>query len=350
MSYRRASIIDLAKALNVAPSTVSRALADHKDISEVTKQRVTQLAKEWEYQPNHLAAGLRSGRSGILGVLVPHLTGYFYPEVVHSITSEAAKAGWHVMICESNEDEKQEAKSIALLLNAQVEGILVAMAQATRNTQHFDSPHRQHIPLVFFDRVPPKTTHSAVLLDDYRGGYNLTAHLLEQGYRRIAYLTGPLHVNSYANRYQGYCDALAHYGMPVDEALTYQADLNLSTGRAAMADLLLHSPRPDAVLAAKDTAAVGAMQVLQEHSLRVPQDVAVASFSHDTFTTLAAPTLTNIDHQCAALGRTAVRLLLEQISTPTSPQVARQVILSPMLVVRASSLAQKHLAPLVEVS
>ena len=152
MANRRASITDLAKTLGLSPSTISRALSNHDDVSEATKVRVRQLADELHYQPNQLAAALRRGRSNTLGVLVPHITGHFFPQVVHGIATEAAKQGFNVMICQSNEDTRQEQKNIDLLMNSQVEGILVSLANSTHDFSHFEAVRQQNIPLVFFDR------------------------------------------------------------------------------------------------------------------------------------------------------------------------------------------------------
>jgi LacI family transcriptional regulator len=172
MANRRASITDLAKTLGLSPSTISRALSDHDDVSEATKARVRQLAEELHYQPNQLAAALRRGRSNTLGVLVPHITGHFFPQVVHGIATEAAKLGFNVMICQSNEDTLQEHKNIDLLMNSQVEGILVSLAHTTHDFGHFEAVRQQNIPLVFFDRVVEDfegSNVSAVVLDDYQG-------------------------------------------------------------------------------------------------------------------------------------------------------------------------------------
>ncbi|QDA61658.1 LacI family DNA-binding transcriptional regulator [Hymenobacter jejuensis] len=342
MYNRRVSIADLAQQLNVATSTVSRALSDHSDVSEATKGRVRQLAEKLNYRPNHLASGLRKGRSGTLGVLVPHLTGHFFPEVLHTITTEATKAGWHVMICESNEDEHQERKNLDLLLNAQVEGVLVSLASSTRDFGHFEAV-RQQVPLVFFDRVPEDPSFSAVVLDDYRGAYQMTAHLIEQGRTRIAYFTGPLHVSVFHHRLRGYREALLAHGLPFEAQLVHESDLSVQAGRQGMAQLLTLSQRPDAVLTAKDVAAVGARQVLEAQGLGVPDEVALASFSNARFTELAAPGLTSVDQQCAALGRAALRLLLEQVRAAGRPVAPCHLLLAPRLLLRESSQRPLHL-------
>jgi LacI family transcriptional regulator len=340
---QRVSLTELAKRLNLSPSTVSRALADHNEVSEATKIRVRQLAQELNYQPNQLAAALRRGRSGTLGVLVPHITGHFFPQVVHGIATEASRAGFTVMICQSNEDAQQERRNIELLRHNQVEGILVSLANTTQDISHFEELRQQGVPLVFFDRVVEDfrgTNVSAVVLDDYQGAYQVITHLLAQGCRRIAHFSGPLHMSIHKNRHQGYRDALLAHNLPVDESLIVFCPQTQQGGAAAMQQLLQMLPEPpDAVFASNDLAAVGAMRVAQQVGLRVPEDVAVAGFSNETFTTLTEPTLTTVDQGCETMGISAVRLLVQMLHTTAEhrqPQ-PRNVVLKPQLLVRESS-------------
>lgn len=342
MANRRASITDLAKALNLSTSTISRALADHNDVSEATKKRVRELAEELSYQPNQLAAALRRGRSNTLGVLVPHITGNFFPQVVNGIALEASKAGFNVMICQSNEDVKQERKNIDLLMNSQVEGILVSVSNTTQDFGHFDAVRSQDVPLVFFDRIVEGfrgNNVSAVMLDDYQGAYQLVSHLIEQGCTRIAHFTGPLHINIHKNRHQGYRDALIAHGLPLDDDLISVMELNQKTGTAAMKRMLKQSTVPDAIFASNDLAAVGAMQAAKAQGLHVPQDMAIAGFSNEVFTSLTEPTITTVDQGCETMGISAVRLLQKMLNgNPDRQAQPRNVVLRPKLLVRESTL------------
>lgn len=344
MANRRASITDLAKQLNLSPSTISRALADHEDVSEATKTRVRELAAALNYQPNQLAAGLRRGRSKMLGVLVPHIIGNFFPQVVHGIATEANLSGFNVMIFQSNEDEAQERKNIELLLNAQVEGILVSVSKSTKSFGHFETLRNNTVPLVFFDRsiegIEGKSV-GAVVLDDYQGAYEVVEHLVAQGCTRIAHFTGGLHLNIHRNRHRGYLDALRAHGLPTDEELTVLCEMSLEGGIQGMQKLLALPQPPDAVFSSIDVAAVGALQVLKQAHIRVPQDVALVGFSNEQFTSFTDPSITSVDQHCELMGRTAVRLLLELIADdPEQPPVQHNVVLKPKLLIRESSLRQ----------
>ena len=338
MATKKASITDLAAALGVSASTVSRALSDHPSISDATKKRVGKLAKELHYQPNHLAAGLRKGRSGLLGVLVPHIDGHFFTLVVKGIETVATRAGYNILICQSNEDVAHERKNIETLINAQVEGILVSLSRTTRDFRHFEKVMKRDLPLVFFDRILEGRDVNAVVLDDREGAYQSTRHLLAQGCRRIAHFAGPLHLNIYKNRRQGYLDALHEAGLPTDESLIFGSDMKLEDGARGMEQLLrLPGGPPDAVFSASDFSIAGALQVLKKRGLRVPHDVALAGFSNETFTALTEPHLTSVDQRCEQMGQAAARLLLEVLTEKRHPVSPRRILLQPDLIVRESS-------------
>jgi len=342
------SIRDLAQQLNLSISTVSRALADHRDISEATKQRVRQLAQELSYRPNQLAAALRKGHSQTLGVIVPHLKGYFFPAVLNGIEKVATREGFNVMMCQSNEDLRREKRNIETLLDAQVEGILMSVSATTHpEVEHFEQVRRQGIPLVFFDRVPELPHSMAVVLDDFQGAYQAVAHLIAQGCTRIAHLAGPQHLNTSRNRCLGYFEALRAHGIVPDEQWVYSLPaLSHEAGRVGMQHLLAQPAPFDAVFAAYAIPMVGAQEVLREQALRVPQDLALACFSNDPFTAMTQPQLTVIDQRPEQMGETAVRLFLQLLKR--GPAYAPpHLVLKPELIIRNSSLhrSQESVAP-----
>jgi LacI family transcriptional regulator len=345
---QQTSIRDLAQQLNLSISTVSRALADHKDISESTKQRVRQLAQELSYRPNQLAAALRKGHSKTLGVIVPHIKGYFFPAVMNGIEKVATREGFNVMMCQSNEDLRREQRNIETFLDAQVEGILMSVSATTHpETQHFEQVRRQGIPLVFFDRVPELPQSMAVVLDDFQGAYQAVSHLIAQGCKRIAHLAGPQHLNTSRNRCLGYLEALRAHGIAHDEQWIYSLPtLTHEAGRLGMQHLLACDDQLDGVFAAYAIPTVGAVEVLREQSLRVPQDMAIACFSNDPFTAMTQPQLTVIDQRPEQMGETAVRLFLQLLKRGPvySPP---HLILKPELIIRTSSLhrSQESVVP-----
>ncbi|WP_460615467.1 LacI family DNA-binding transcriptional regulator [Hymenobacter seoulensis] len=331
----------MAKQLNVSVSTVSRALSDSDSISEATKKRVWQLAQELHYQPNTMAAGLRTGRSNLLGVMVPHIDGHFFSSVMHGIESVARKAGYNVMICQSNEDVESERKNIDTLIKAQVEGILVSLSRTTHDSRHFEKVSKRGIPLVFFDRMLDDVQASAVVIDDHQGAYVVVRHLLDQGCRRIAHFAGPQHLNIYKLRQQGYVDALRSHGLAPEDDLIFTCDMTLEEGMDGMKQLLRLPNPPDAVFSSSDFSAVGALQVLKERGIRVPEDIALAGFSNETFTSLTEPRLTSVDQHCEQMGQSAVRLFLDIMGDTTGRFSPRRIVLQPEVLLRESSLRKK---------
>ncbi|UOQ68827.1 LacI family DNA-binding transcriptional regulator [Hymenobacter volaticus] len=332
------SLTDLAKLLGLSVSGVSRALNNDPRISQATKKRVQALAQQLNYQPNHLAAGLRRGKSKLLGVIVPFIDGRFFAVVIKGIELAASRAGFSVIICQSNEDVAHERQNIETLLSAQVEGILVSISRTTHDFAHFEKVQQRGIPLVFFDRILVGTRVNAVVLDDYAGGFLATQHLIEQGCQRIGHFAGPQQLGIYAHRRQGYLDALRKHGLPLaEEFIVYCDPIALDTGKQAMQKLLQLPERPDAIFSASDAAAVGALQLLEEQQLRVPQDVALVGFSNEMFTSLTKPLITSVDQCCEQMGQAAVRLFLQLGQEPKS-QAPQHVVLQPELCIRASSL------------
>ncbi|UOQ69798.1 LacI family DNA-binding transcriptional regulator [Hymenobacter volaticus] len=337
MNKKRISITDIAEQLSLSISTVSRALSDHPGISDATKKRVIKLAKAQNYQPNYMAAALRKGRSNLLGIIVPHIDGHFFTMVVKGVEAVASKAGFNVLICQSNEDVAHESTNIDTLLNAQVDGILVSLARTTRDSSHFDKVLKQGIPLVFFDRILEGKQVNAVVLDDREGGYLSTKHLIQQGYRRIAHFAGPQHLNIYKYRRLGYEDALREANLPVEPTYTVINDMTLEDGIEGMKQLLDLPIPPDAVFSASDFSAVGALQLLKSRHIQVPQDIAISGFSNETFTALTEPMITSVDQHCEQMGQSAVELFLQILKEKNNNFSPRRVVLQPDLVVRNST-------------
>lgn len=296
------------------------------------------LAKKLNYQPNHVASALRKGQSRLLGVVVPYIEGKFFPAVVKAIEQAASKAGFSVIVCQSHEDSLLERRCIETLLRAQVAGVLVSLASGTRSLHHFDKVSAKRIPLVFFDRVPTSASINAVVLNDRAGACQAVHHLVAQGCRRIAHLAGPLHLNIYRQRYQGYLDALLAHGLPTDEELIIHSDMTLADGLRAAHQLLALPNPPDGIFGAGDYAVLGALQTAKLQRIMVPQQLALAGFSNEGFTSVTEPQLTTVDQRCAEMGTAAVRLFLELAAVPAQHCQQRQVLLQPELCIRGSSL------------
>jgi LacI family transcriptional regulator len=338
LTPKKASITTIAERLGLSIATVSRALQDDAKVREATKIKVLQMASELSYEPNHMAAGLRRGKSKILGVVVPHISGYFFPTVVHGIEKMAREAGYHVMLCQSNENAEQEEENINLLLNTQVEGLLVSISNTTEQVRHFEKVQKRGVPLVFFDRMPDMPDASAVVLDDHQGAFEVVQHLIAQGSTRIAHFQCRQQLNIDRNRHQGYRDALKAAGLPYDPALVCTLpDPTKDAGAEAIRYLLELAQPPDAVFSAYDLPAMGALEVLRDRHIKVPEQVVLSGFSNEPFTTLVQPQITSVEQRGEQMGETAVRLLLQMLKR-TGNFRPQRILIKPQVMIRDSSL------------
>jgi len=231
MNNKKATVHDIASKLGITASTVSRALNDHPRISSATKKKVHKAAKEFNYQPNHIAAALRMGKSRLIGVIVPTANRNFFSSIVRGIDEVADNLDYKVVLCQSYENYEKEVQTINALLNARVDGIVVSIAKNTEKFDHFKMVIDKGIPLVLFDRVTDKLDVNQVLIDDHMAGFQAVEHLIQQGYRRIAHFTSPRKINIYKERLRGYLDALKEYKIPFDTELVVVSNMQLEDGQ-----------------------------------------------------------------------------------------------------------------------
>jgi LacI family transcriptional regulator len=338
MKKEKTTIHDIAEKLNITASTVSRALKDHPRISEATKKAVIKAAQKLNYQPNHIAAALRNGRSNIIGIIVPTADRSFFSSVVRGIEEIANKASYNVMICQTYDQYAKEVATVEALMNARVDGIIASMAKETENFDHYRKLKEKGIPLILFDRSNDELEVSNVIIDDYLGAYKAVEHLIQQGCTRIAHFTSVKKVSIYRERFRGYREALEANKILFDESLVVESNLQLEDGRQSMEKLLTLSKRPDGVFSSSDYGAMGALQVLKENGIKVPKDVALVGFSNESFTSFSEPTLTTVDQHSMRMGNAAAEIFLEQIATGNNLFIPKKTVLKPDLIVRNSSL------------
>lgn len=338
----KVTIHDIAEKLNITASTVSRALNDHPRISDATKKAVLKAAKQLNYQPNNIAAALRNGKSYIIGVIIPTADRAFFASVVRGIEEIANKLNYMVIICQSHDSYEKEVQIIESLLSARVDGIIASIGKNTETFEHYKRPLENGIPLVLFDRTTDALEVSQVVIDDYLGAYKVVEHLIQQGCRRIAHFTSPKKVSIFKERLRGYTDALKDHGIPFEEELVIKSNLQLEDGIASMQQLLALKERPDAVFSASDFGAMGAMQVLKERKIKIPQEVALASFGNDPFTSFTDPPLTTVNQFSVTMGKITAELFFEHFRNNGKELVPQKTVLKPELIVRASSQRQEQ--------
>ncbi|MDP4599548.1 MAG: LacI family transcriptional regulator, partial [Polaribacter sp.] len=307
---KKTTIKDIANVLNISAAAVSKALHNDSRISEKTKKAVRQVAENLNYQPNHLASALRNGKSKLVGVIVPRTNSNFFSSVIQNIEEILNKEGYNIIITQSNESYKKECASIDTLLFTQVDGIIASMANETVNLDHFEKIKAKGIPLIMFDRGENDLNVDYVGIDDYYSSHLIVNHLVEQGCKRIAHIGGFKHTRIFNNRIRGYIDALQKHNLPLDKELLLESNLTIEDGRQKMSHLLALNKRPDAVYVAGDYAALGALQVLNESKINVPNEIALVGFGNEPFTGMVTPTISSIHQFSEEIGKKAAETFL----------------------------------------
>jgi LacI family transcriptional regulator len=338
MKKGKTTIHDIAKKLNITASTVSRALNNHPRISVATKKAVQKAAEILNYQPNQLAASLRSGKSNIIGIIVPSIDRSFFSSVVHGIEEVANASRYNVMICQSHDNYEKEVATVNALLNAQVDGIIVSFAKDTKNFDHFLKAKEKGVPVIMFDRTNDELEMSQVVVDDFLGAYKATEHLIQQGCTRISHFTNVRKINIYKGRLRGYKEALIDHGLPYDEAYVIEGNLQLEDGRVAMEILLQMSQPPDGIFSASAYGIMGALQVLKEHKIHVPDQVKLVGFSNEPFTYLTEPSLSTVEQHSMQMGNAAAEIFLEEVNNNDKIFIPQKIVLNPELIIRKSSV------------
>lgn len=338
------TIIDIARELNISKSTVSRALRGHKDIHEDTRRIVLEMAEKMDYQPNLLAYGLAKSKSLTIGIIVPEFINSFFPQVIIGAQDVANPAGYHVIICHSNESIEREIENTNVLMASRVDGVIASVTRETTNLDHFRKFEKAGIPIVYFNRVCGDQPASKVLVDDREGAFKGVTHLIENGCKRIAHIAGPKHLQISQARLNGYRDALIKHDMPVDEELIVYHDLTKENAQACARQLFELKNRPDGLFVVNDPAAIQAVLVAREMKIDIPTDVAIVGFSNEPISAFIEPGLTTLAQPLEEIGREAVNLLLRQMNGKDSAIVHETKILSTSLVVRDSSVRKAPVA------
>jgi len=334
---KKTTIKDIANVLGITPSAVSKALNDHPRISKETKLAVKQIAKNLNYQPNHLASALRKGKSNLVGVIVPRTTSHFFSSVLENIEKILNKEGYNVIVTQSNESYEKECRNIDTLLFTQVDGIIASLANETVNFSHFEKIKAKGIPLILYDRGDNDIGVDYIGIDDYDSSFMVVEHLINQNCKRIAHIGGHRHTRIFKNRIVGFTDALKKHNLPFENDLILECDLSLDDGRKGMEKLLKLAKLPDAVYAASDYAALGALQVIQENNIKVPEDIALVGFSNEPFTSLVSPSITSVNQHSNKIGEIAAKTFIKRINQDNwTPKLTKNILKSE-LIVRESS-------------
>lgn len=333
---------DIAAALNLSITTVSKALKDYPDVNTNTKERVKAYAKKVNFTPNAYAAFLRTQQSKLIGVVIPRLNHFFFSNVLRGImkAEEEEEEDYMVIVLSSDESYELEKKQINRLLQQNVDGILLSIADSTHDTKHIDAIIEQNIPLIFFDKYSKLSNCSSVVINDQKAAFNAVEHLIKQGKKNIAHLRGPLLPQNSIDRFLGYRKALEQYGLEYRKEWIFTCDqISNEEGYAYTQEIIEKHPEIDAVFAVADMPAVGAIKCLNEQKIAIPDQIAVMGFSNWRISNLVTPTLSTVNQPGIEMGEKAFELFYkeQQLIKKGEPVVYKKIELDTNLIIRQSS-------------
>lgn len=334
---KNTTIYDIAKALNITVSTVSRALNGFPAISENTRRLVAETAKKLNYSPNRLASALKSGKSFIVGVIVPSVQSHFFASVIHSIEEGLKDSGYRIILYQSNELVENEIKGVKTLLEAQVDGIIASLSLGTEDDiSHFQSIIAQQKPLVLFDRISTKLKVPTVTLNDFNAGFLAAQHLIDQGYKKIAFITTAQPIKTFTDRLEGYREAMKINQLPIDAEHIVFGGLSIKDGRYGAAKLLMAETMPEAIITADDYTALGVLKQLKEVD-EIPPKIGLIGFSNEAFSAYISPALSTVDQHPNLMGRGCAELFLQMVTKNHPYDDICHLVLEPTIIKRQSS-------------
>ncbi len=325
MMKRATTLKDIAQILGLNKSTVSRALRDHPDVSQKTKDAVNGLAKRLKYKPNLVASSLRHKKSKVIGLMVPQISYFFLPSVIQGIEEVTHKNGYNLLILQSNESYEREVENLDLLIANNVEGILASVSRETTDFTHFSDVIRSGLPIVFYDRVVKDLETDLVLLDDTSAAYNAVLHLINKGKKRIAICTGNTNLLISRNRLEGFKMAHQNQKLPFHDEYIISCEWPEEAKSKTLALLELPNP-PDAIFAISDLTLSGVMQAIYSKNLTVPNDISVVAFCEEPFRFMYNPSITAIQPRGTEIGKTSAELLFQRINSGSSPEADPRVL------------------------
>ena len=320
---------DIARELGVSVATISRALKDSPRISVEQRQKIQQYAREHNFIPNVLAESLRHSRvqpMKVIGVIIPEPVHYYFASILKGIEEEASAHGYHIMVAQSGESYEREVQLCRSFYENKVCGIIVSQAKNTHNYDHFLRLQEAGVPLVFYDRICTGVEASRVVVDDYKGAFNATSHLIETGCRRIAYYGSQLNLEIAKNRYNGYKDALLKHGLPFVPELTRICDTRYDA-EMITPSMFDGDNYPDAFFTVNDETAIGVLYTVKRMGLRVPEDVSICGFTNDDRASSSDPMLSTVEQRGLQVGEEAADILIGHVEgTIPLSRVERRIV------------------------
>ena len=345
MKFEAVTIKDIAKALGLSTSTVSRALRDSYEISPETKKLVLEYAEKINYHPNPIALSLKERRSRSIGVIDSEIANSFFSQAIDGIESIAYKNGYNVIISQSHESFEREVINLHYLTSRSIDGMIVSVASETKDFSNFKELHERGMPIVFFDRIVNEINTHKVTVDNYRGAYDATRYLIENGYNKIAAIANNEILSITTDRLAGYKAALADHGITEMGSIIKFCEhggLILPEVEQVIIELMSLNPQPDAILALGDKLTTGCLRILKANQFKVPDDIGLLGFSNSDTAELIEPPLSIIKQPAFEMGEIATDLLIQLIESKRPVTDFETKKLAPQLIIRESAKNKKN--------
>lgn len=329
------NIKDIANLTGLSLATISRVFNNSPLVSPKTRRKVLKAAKELDYRPNIAAAALRSGKSRIVGVVVPEINNPFFGEIINGIEKKMKNWGYNIIISQSHDSEELEMKVLQSFMQLNVDGILISMAKETTNQSEIQKIVGQKVPLVFFDRLPSLDAVSSVVLDDYKGALTATQHLIDQGCSNLVHIAGGSQVSIFEERKRGFEEALANNNLKLNDYNIIELSSDMRSNKVMIEQLLKKYPTIDGFFAHGDIFGLYLLDILKSMNIRVPEQIKLVGFGNSDFTEHVTPDMTSIDQNCRQMGVLAAETIINHINSKET--IVSKQVLSPRLVIRNSS-------------
>jgi LacI family repressor for deo operon, udp, cdd, tsx, nupC, and nupG len=335
---KRITIYDIAEKLNLAASSVSRALNNNSNINEETRKLVHATAAELNYKHNTIASNLRKGQSKTIGVIVPRINQNFFSNVIAGIEEAAYQKGHNLIICQSNESHEKEIQCVNTLINQHVDCVVISISAEGGGYAHLQSVIDNGIQLIQFDRVAKELETLKVINDTEQVSMEAVSHIIEQGYKRIALLEGPQNLDIFKQRKAGYLKALKKHHIPVNEELIVENAWTKELGAEGTRRLLNLPEPPDAIFAStSDFSALGVLEVALAMGIKVPSELGICGYSNEAFTEITSPSITTIDQFSLDMGKTVAELYFKEMEKDELSRKPKTISIKPHLIIRAST-------------
>jgi LacI family transcriptional regulator len=339
MKFDNVTIKDIAKALNLSTSTVSRALRGSYEISSETKKAVLEYAEKINYRPNPIALSLKERRTRAIGVVVSEIANNFFSQAINGIESIAYNRGYHVIIAQSHESQDREKVNVQHLASRGVDGLLISLSSETVDLTHLKELHEKGMPIVFFDRISDEIETHKVVANNYTGAFHATEHLIYQGYKKIAHITSSPYLSITKERLEGYKEALLKHKIPYNESLIKYCShggMIVEEIEASVTSLFKAKVKPDAIFTAGDRITTVCFGVLKR--MKQKKEVGFTGFTNTALADLFSPTLTVIRQPAFEIGQTATEFLIQIIESKRPVTEFETRTLETDLVIRESSM------------